>query len=216
MTSPVKRRYNAAGRRAAAARRRSLIIEVATRLFLTRGYRATTMAAVAQESGVSAETVYAVVGTKPELFRLLTETAISGTDEPVPVLQREYIQALRAEPSGRGKLEIYAAAITRIQQRMMPLYRAAQQAAAAEPALAEVWQQLLDRRARNMPLLIEDLESVGALRAGLSRQEAADTVWAVNSTEVYQLMTETRGWSPQHYQQWLTQTLCRLLLPDGA
>ena len=216
MTSPVKRRYNAAGRRAAAARRRAAIIEAATRLFLTRGYRATTMAAVAQEAGVSAETVYAVVGTKPELFRLLTETAISGTDEPVPVLQREYIQALRAEPSGRGKLEIYAAAITRIQQRMMPLYRAAQQAAAAEPALAEVWQQLLDRRARNMPLLIEDLESVGALRAGLSRQEAADTVWAVNSTEVYQLMTETRGWSPQHYQQWLAQTLCRLLLPDGA
>lgn len=29
-------------------------------------------------------------------------------------------------------------------------------------------------------------------------------------------MTETRGWSPEHYQQWLTQTLGRLLLPDGA
>ena len=165
---------------------------------------------------MSAETVYAVVGTKPELFRLLTETAISGTDEPVPVLQRDYIRALAAESSGRRKLEIYATAITAIQQRMAPLYRAAQQAAAAEPALAEVWRQLLDRRARNMPLLIEDLESAGALRAGISRQEAADTVWAVNSTEVYQLMTETRGWSPEHYRQWLTRTLCRLLLPDGS
>jgi hypothetical protein len=79
-----------------------------------------------------------------------------------------------------------------------------------------VWQQLLDRRARNMPLLIEELEHAGALRAGISRQEAADTVWAVNSTEVYQLMIETRGWNPQRYQQWLTQALCRLLLPDGA
>jgi hypothetical protein len=65
-------------------------------------------------------------------------------------------------------------------------------------------------------LLIEDLESAGALRDEISRQEGADTVWAVNSTEVYQLMTETRGWSPQHYQQWLTETLCRLLLPDGV
>ena len=216
MTPPVKRRYNAAGRRAAAARRREAIIEAAARLFLARGYLDTTMAAVAAEAGVSTETVYAVVGTKPELFRLLTETAISGTDEPVPVLQRDYIQALRAEPSGRGKLEIYATAIAQIQQRMAPLYRAAQQAAAAEPALAEVWQQLLDRRARNMPLLIEHLESAGALRAGISSQEAADTVWAVNSTEVYQLMTETRGWSPRQYQDWLTQTLCRLLLPDGS
>jgi hypothetical protein len=38
----------------------------------------------------------------------------------------------------------------------------------------------------------------------------------VDSTEVYQLMTETRGWNPQRYQQWLAQALCRLLLPDGA
>jgi AcrR family transcriptional regulator len=216
VNQPVKRRYDSAGRRAAAARRRAVIIEAATRLFLSLGYQATTMAAVAREAGVSAETVYAVVGTKPELFRLLTDTAISGTDQPVPVLQRDYIRALAAEPSGRRKLEIYAAAITAIQQRMVPLYRAARQAAAAEPALAEVWRQLLDRRARNMPLLIENLESAGALRAGISRQEAADTVWAVNSTEVYQLMTQTRGWSPEHYQQWLTQTLCRLLLPDGG
>lgn len=215
MTQPVKRRYDTAGRRAAAARRREAIIEAATRLFLTLGYQATTMTAVAREAGVSAETIYTVVGTKPELFRLLTETAISGTDEPVSVLQRDYIRALVAEPAGRGKLEIYAAAITRIQQRMAPLYRAVQQAAAAEPELAEVWQQLLRRRARNMPLLIEDLESAGALREEISRQEAADTVWAVNSTEVYQLMTQTLGWSPQHYQQWLTETLCRLLLPDG-
>lgn len=213
MTQPVKRSYDSAGRRAAAARRRTAIIEAGTRLFLSDGYPATTMTAIARAAGVSTETVYTVVGTKPELFRLLTETAISGTSQAVPVLQRDYIQALRAEPTGRGKLEIYAAAITAIQQRMAPLYRMVEQAAAAEPALAQVWQQLLDRRARNMPLLIKDLESVGALRAGLTRRQAADTVWAINSTEVYQLMTQTRGWTPARYRRWLTDTLSRLLLP---
>jgi AcrR family transcriptional regulator len=210
VSQPVKRRYNASGRRAAAARRRTRIIEAATQLFLTRGYPATTMAAVADAAGVTAETVYALVGTKPELFRLLTETAISGTSEPVPVLQRDYIAALRAEPSGRRKLEIYAAAMTRIQERMSPLYRMVQQAA------ADVWQQLLDRRARNMPLLIEHLESAGVMRSGMTHREAADTVWAVNSTEVYQLMTGTRGWSTAHYQRWLAGTLIRLLLADDS
>jgi AcrR family transcriptional regulator len=214
VTTPVKRRYNSAGRRAAAARRRTAIIEAATRLFLADGYAATTMAAVARAAGVATETVYATVGTKPELFRLLTETAISGTSQPVPVLQRDYIQALRAEPTGRGKLQIYATAITAIQQRMAPLYRTVAQAAATEPALTQVWQQLLARRAQNMPLLIEDLESASALRNGLTRREAADTVWAVNSTEIYVLMTETRGWDAEHYQHWLTDTLCRLLLAD--
>jgi len=212
VSQPVKRRYNSAGRRAAAERRRATIIEAATRLFLNAGYPATTMAAIAQAAGVTAETVYAVVGTKPELFRLLTETAISGTDEPVPVLQRDYIAAMRAEPSGRRKLEIYAAAITRIQQRMAPLYLMVQQAAAVEPALNQVWQQLLDRRARNMPLLIEHLAAAGVLRAGLTPPEAADTVWAVNSTEVYHLMTETRGWTAPQYERWLADTLIRLLL----
>jgi AcrR family transcriptional regulator len=216
VSQPVKRRYDSSGRRAAAARRRAAIVEAATRLFLTAGYPATTMAAIAAEAGVTTETVYTVVGTKPELFRLLTETAISGTDEPVPVLQRDYIAALRAEPTGRGKLEIYAAAMTRIQQRMAPLYRMVQQAAAVEPALGEVWQQLLDRRARNMPLLIEHLEDAGVLRGGLARRQAADTVWAVNSTEVYQLMTETRGWTAEQYQRWLASTLIRLLLADDG
>jgi AcrR family transcriptional regulator len=216
VSDPVKRRYDSSGRRAAAGRRRAAILEAAARLFLTTGYPATTMAAIAAEAGVSAETVYTVVGTKPELFRLLTETAISGTGEPVPVLARDYIAALRAEPTGRGKLEVYAAALTRIQQRMAPLYRMVQQAAAVEPALAQVWQQLLDRRARNMPLLIEHLESAGLLRSGLARQQAADTVWAVNSTEVYQLMTETRGWDAEQYQQWLAGTLIRLLLEDSG
>ena len=60
------------------------------------------------------------------------------------------------------------------------------------------------------------MESASVLRAGLSRQDAADTVWAVNSTEVYQLMTETHGWNPQHYQQWLTETLCKLLTWHAA
>lgn len=157
-----------------------------------------------------------VVGTKPELFRLPTETAISGTDEPATVLQRDYIAALRTEPTGRGKLEIYACAMTCIQQRMAPLYRVVQQAAAVEPALGEVWQQLLHRRARNMPLLIEHLEDAGVLRGGLARRQAADTVWAVNSTEVYQLMTETRGRTAEQYQRWLAGTLIRLLLADDG
>ncbi|HEY6296219.1 MAG TPA: hypothetical protein VIX15_11190 [Streptosporangiaceae bacterium] len=66
-----------------------------------------------------------------------------------------------------------------------------------------------------MPLLIEHLAAAGLLRTGLTGQEAADTVWAVNS-EVYQLMTETRGWTAPQYQRWLADTLIRLLLAaDG-
>jgi AcrR family transcriptional regulator len=50
-------------------------------LFLERGYVRTTMTAIAEEAGVALDTVYELVGRKPDLFRLLIETAISGGDE---------------------------------------------------------------------------------------------------------------------------------------
>lgn len=45
--------------------------------------------------------------------------------------------------------------------------------------------------------------------------EAADTVWAINSTEVYLLLRDQRGWTGQQYEAWLARTLARLLYnPD--
>ena len=76
----TSRPYNVARRRAAAQRTRRAILDAATRLFIERGYAATTVADIAVAAGVALDTIYAVVGRKPTLFRLLVETAISGTD----------------------------------------------------------------------------------------------------------------------------------------
>ena len=56
------------------------------------------MRAVAASAGVALDTVYAAAGPKPVLFRLLLETAISGTDRAVPALERDYVRAMQAEP----------------------------------------------------------------------------------------------------------------------
>jgi hypothetical protein len=63
-----------------------------------------------------------------------------------------------------------------------------------------------------MPLLIDHLAGTGRLRPELPRDEAADTVWAVNSTEVYAMLTQVRGWTDGRYERWLASTLRRLLL----
>lgn len=59
----------------------------------------------------------------------------------------------------------------------------------------------------------QDLADAGGLRPGLSIAEAADTVWATNSPEVYVLLTDERDWSPDQYQRWLADTWRRVLLP---
>src|SRR5579862_4177793 len=193
MSGPVKRRpYDNSGRRLAAAQRRQRILDAAGEQFASRGYAATTMADVAAAAGVALDTIYDTIGTKPQLFRLLIETAISGTDEPVDLLDRGYVAELRAEPDPAAKLRIYAAALTRIHARLAPLSLAARSTAGEDAELAEAWEAMHARRARNMPLLIEHLESTGALRADITTGEAADTVWAINSTEVYVLLRDQR------------------------
>ncbi|MBV9577670.1 MAG: helix-turn-helix transcriptional regulator [Chloroflexi bacterium] len=63
-------------RQAAAQLTRRAILDAATRLFTERGYARTTMADIAAGAGVALDTVYASVGRKAALFRLLVEAAI--------------------------------------------------------------------------------------------------------------------------------------------
>ena len=46
----------------------------------------------------------------------------------------------------------------------------------------------------------------------LTISEAADVLWATNSSELYVLMTVERGWSVDRYERWLAATWARLLL----
>ncbi len=208
------RSYDNAGRETQSEETRQRIVEAARELMVERGYRATTIAAVARSAGVHVDTVYELVGRKPVLLRELIEQALSGTDRPVRAEEREYAKAIRVEPDPARKLVIYARAVRQIQGRMAPLLLALRDAAATEPEARQVWSEISDRRAANMRKLAQDLETAGGLRPGLSVDEAADVIWATNSSELYVLLTVERGWPPDRYERWLADTWCRLLLPD--
>jgi AcrR family transcriptional regulator len=212
MSRPVKRRYDATGRRQAAARTRTAILDAARELFTERGYAATPMTAIADRAGVALDTVYAAAGRKPELARLLIETAISGTDQAVPAEQRDYVRAIQAAPDASAKIDIYAAAVTAMAPRLTLVLSIVQQAAIDEPGLTTLWHQIADRRAANMRLFAADLAAVAPLR--MDPDEAADIVWATNATELYQLLVVQRGWTPDRYQRFLADTWQRLLLAD--
>ena len=212
MPGPVKRRYDATRRRQAAARTREAILDAARQLFTERGYAATPMTAIADRAGVALDTIYASVGRKPELARLLIETAISGTDQAIPAEQRDYVRAIQAAPDAGTKIAIYAAAVAAIAPRLALVLAIIQQAARDEPELARLWDQIAERRAANMRRFVADLAAVHPLR--LDPGQAADIVWATNATELYQLLVGQRGWTPQRYERFLADTWHRLLLAD--
>lgn len=212
MTELVKRRYESLFRAEQAERTRQAVLAAARDLFAERGYAATSVAAIAQRAGVALDTVYAAVGRKPEVFRLLVETAISGTDQVVPAEQRDYLAAIRAATTASAKLRTYAAAVVELQPRLAPLYRAWREAAGADPDLAVVWHRIAQRRAANMRLFARDLAATGELRSDLSTEAVADIVWSMNGPEYWLLLVEDRGWSPSRFQAWLLDAWQRLLL----
>ena len=204
--------YRSSIRTQAAAATRGVILAAARQLFLQRGYVGATMQDIASSAGIALDTVYASVGRKPTIFRLIVETAISGDDNPIPAEQRDYVVAIRAEPTADRKLMIYAEALIDIHKRLAPVFRVLEAASLVEPDLKALWEEIAGRRAANMRLFAENLASTGALRKDLSVNEAADIIWSMNSPEFYLLLVEQRRWSPQEYATWLADAWKRLLL----
>ena len=215
MTARVKRPYDNAARQARSDATRSRILAVARESITTRGYRATTIAEIARTADVHVDTIYELVGRKPDLLRELIERAISGTDRALAPSQRGYVQEMGKEPDPARKLAIYARAIRDIHDRMAPLLLALGDAATTDDEAHQVWREISDRRAQNMRHLVRDLGPDGTLRAGLSVDEAADVIWATASAELFVLFTQQRRWTPRAYERWLADTWSRLLLAEG-
>ncbi|MEO6880430.1 MAG: TetR/AcrR family transcriptional regulator, partial [Mycobacteriaceae bacterium] len=205
MTETVKRRrYDSTRRTAESQHRRRRILDAAKDEFVALGYLGTTMTGIATRADVALDTVYTLVGRKPALFRTLIETAISGQDDAVPADQRDYVHAIQSEDTASAKLTIYAEAVRHIQARLAPLLAVLQHAAGTDDELAQLWSEISERRAANMRRLATDIADAAPLRVTID--EAADIIWATSSAELYLLLAHQRGWSPEHYQQWLTDS----------
>ena len=210
-----RRRYDSTRRQAQAAQTRQDVLDAAQRLFVERGYAATTMAAIAAAAGVVVETIYRAYGSKAGLLKAVVRAAVAGGAARAerPVEQRPAIQAVIAEPDPHRQLALYAATQPGIHARAGPLLRVLAGAAAADPQLARVWEQLEAERLAGMGRFAQLLAERGALRPGLSVDEARDLLWTLASLAVHDLLVLQRRWPPERYRDWLAATLARALLP---
>lgn len=208
----ARRRYDASGRQEQARRTRRTVLETARQLFLDGGYAATTVAAIAQRAGVSVETVYKAFGNKAGLIKALFDVSIAGDDEPVPVLERQWVRRIAEEPDPRRKLVMYGEHVTEAFPRAAPVQLLVRDAAAADPEVAGVWEQLHVERLTGMTAFATHLHDSGHLRDGVTVEEARDVLWAYTSAELYELLVVRRGWSPQRYGRWVAAALTAALL----
>lgn len=213
---PTKRAYNSSRRKEQARQTRLQIIEAARSLFLERGYEGATLDAIAAEAGVAVDTVYAAFGSKRGILSSLIDVSLVGDDEETPLLERQGAQSVRRERDPQRQVELFASDITAIMGRMTPIFSIMRAAAKTEPDVGIMLRRMLDSRLQGMMVFVDALTSNSSLRNGVTRQEAAETVWMLTSAEMYNLAIMDRGWSEKKYQQWLADALANLLLPRGT
>lgn len=111
------------------------------------------------------------------------------------------------ENDQRRLLATFAAQICDIMSRMSPIFDLLRETGKTDSGIAALLDQLLAERLGGMGFLVQQLSRIGRLRAGVSSDEAAETVWVVSSGEVFRLLTTTRKWPRERYVRWLADTL---------
>lgn len=214
MSGQVKpRRYNSPVRAQGAQQTRSRIVAAARELFVENGYPATTIAAVAARAQVAADTIYATFGSKLALLKAVLDVVVGGDEQDVALLDRPGPQAMRAETDQVQQVVMLAAGLTEQLERIAPVDAVLRGAAAvdAEAARLRADVQLRQRR-EAMRTSVSWIARRGALRAGLSEEDAAAVLWTLASPEVHAMYRQAWGWSPERYHVWLRDTLLQTLL----
>lgn len=200
----TRRRYRSPLRAQRAEETKLALLDAATELFVARGWANTGMRDVARAAGVAVETLYSHYPSKRKLFDAVVDRSVMGDDRPLAVAERPEFLAI-----GRGRradrVAMAATVLAAIHGRTAPFAKLIRQAAAADDEVAEVLRATRERQRAD----------VGAgLALILGRPPAGDEldgVWAIASPEVYLLLVEESGWTPDRYQRWMAETLGRIL-----
>ncbi len=201
-----RRRYESLRRAAQAAETRGEIAGAARRLFVARGWAATTVRDVAREAGVSVPTVYAVYGNKAGLTRALADAAD---------IAAEPARSLAELDGGDGdpvrQLAAMAGYDRRLFERAGDVITLVRDAGRTEPELAAAYRAGRQRGDKTRIQVFSSWPG-GVLRDGLDTRSAADVYAAICNIDVYTTLTVERGWQPDRVERWWTEVLARELL----
>ena len=187
---------------------RAAIVAAARRLFAQHGYVETSVAEIAEEAGVAVQTVYKSMGTKAAILMALVDAIDEEAD--VPALGAGIASATDPAELVRAGVRLTRQVSERCGDIVRALASAAPVDADAAAALAEGERRHRDGTAS----LARRLDALGALREGVSAEDAGVQISLLTSRHVYDELVRDRGWSYDKAAQWIEQTLtARLLRP---
>jgi AcrR family transcriptional regulator len=191
---------------------RRAVIDAARTLFLERGYGATTIDAISALSDVPPATVYRLFSSKRGILKALLDISIGGDNDAVPMADRPPVRSLLADPNPKNMVAGFVGIAAQVNSRTAAIYRILVSAAASDPDAATLLDDLTRQRQEGQGRVARALARARALRLNLRERDAGDIIHALVSPEVYGLLVVDRGWPPERYETWLTETLVDQLL----
>ena len=211
MPETSRRRYASARREEAAEATRGRILDAAGALFAEHGIDRVRIADIAVRAGVGASTVYAAFSSKAGVLHALmtaslfgprfrkAQDILAGADDPVVLV------AMTAQ---------VARAIYESETEDLGLLRGA---SSFSPELRAMEAEFEAVRYEMQAERVERLFAAGRQRTGLDLAQARRVMWMYTSRDVYRMLVQDGGWSPDQYQDWLSRTLTEALVrPDAA
>jgi AcrR family transcriptional regulator len=199
----AKRSYNSSRRTLQAAQTREEVLRAASRLFRNTGWAGTTLAAIAEEAGVSVETIYKGFGSKKALLREAMDVAVVGDTDPIPFVERPEFASLAegtiAERTARG-----IGVVTDIHERSAGIWQAIVEAASSDPEVDE-W-----RRAGEAARRSDVHRSLELMLGGEVDDAVVTLLWVLYSPEIYRKLVVDEGLSRAAYEELLIDASRRI------
>jgi AcrR family transcriptional regulator len=187
---------------------RQSVIAAAGRLFSERGYAGSSIEAIAEAAGVAVPTVYAAFGNKRSILRALIAAAVDGAERPRPVAERMREQAAGV-PDPATRVQKMMQLVVSLIAQSADVLRIMRGAATMDPEIQSLLDEVYSR-------IYMDCQTAACLAIGAASNDArtrrlADVTFALTSSDLFDLLTEKRGWSVAEYERWAIQTVTAAL-----
>jgi len=179
------------------------MLDAARRLFLERGYAATTIPEIAATAGVAVPTIYWAFGSKRAIVGEIRQAWFEAAQTATRL--RDVLAV--DEPGAR--LDAYATFMANQWMTGAEALAIQQDAMRADPDIAAEIAAVLAERAERLKAVVVPLAA--CLRAPLTVETAHDLLLGLSLLELYREL-RGRGWSDDQYRMWLGEILREQLL----
>lgn len=204
------RRYVSHLRRQAADATKTRVLHAAKTLFARGGIDRVTISQIAKKAKVSVSSVFTLYKSKEGILRGLMKSTLFGQRFQVAIAR------LKGETDSIRLIALtanVARAIYEAESSELGLIRGVSAFSPALRKLEREFEELrFDMQKERVDLLFEQRKQT----KGLTLEEARRILWMYTSRDVYRLLVHEAGWTPDRYEEWLSDTLLRALTDPSA